>query len=289
MSQAPKASLQSFLRRLGLYNRLKSSALYTLYWTLVDKSLLDDVRREVNFYRSLLTGFREGDLIFDIGANHGYKTSVFLRLGASVLAVEPDPASKQILNDMFIRYRLAPKPVVIIERAVSDSSTHQSMWIDEPGSAKNTLSKKWVDTLRTDDQRFGHKLMFTERKEVVTTTLDELVARHGLPFFIKIDVEGHEPLVLRGLKQAVPYLSFEVNLPEFRPEGLQCVELLGCLAPSGTFNYIVDCRQGLVQKEWLGPEEFSSVLNRCTAKSIEVFWKTSICVKRQSIANGISA
>src|SRR2546427_8278181 len=190
MSQALKSSLQGFLTQLGLYHRLKSSALYTLYWTLMDKSLVDDVLREVNFYRSLLTGFRQGDLTFDIGANHGYKTSVFLRLGASVLAVEPDPASKKILEEMFIRYRLAPKPVIIIDKAVSDSSTRQSMWIDEPGSAKNTLSKKWVDTLRADDQRFGHKLMFAERKEVITTTLDELVARHGLPFFIKIDVEG---------------------------------------------------------------------------------------------------
>jgi hypothetical protein len=74
----------------------------------------------------------------------------------------------------------------------------------------------------------------------------------------------------------VPYLSFEVNLPEFRPEGLECVKLLGCLATDGKFNYAVDCRNGLVLREWLDASEFSRVLSECTDESIEVFWKTSM-------------
>ncbi len=62
---------------------------------------------------------------------------------------------------------------------------------------------------------------------------------------MKIDVEGLEPSVIRGLRRPVPYLSFEVNLPEFRPEGLECVELLRTLTPTGAFNYAVKCDTGL--------------------------------------------
>jgi hypothetical protein len=105
--------------------------------------------------------------------------------------------------------------------AVSDSVGTHTMWVDAPGSAKNTLNPKWVDTLRTDAQRFGTTLQFAQELEVKTTTLEELFRIHGRPYYIKIDVEGHEPAVLKGLQSAVPYVSFEVNLPEFKPEAVQ--------------------------------------------------------------------
>ena len=227
-----------------------------------------------NFYRNLLEGFREGDLIFDIGANHGYKTGIFLQLGARVISVEPDEISQQILKQSFLQYRFKRKPVVIVPKAVSDKNSIERFWVDTPGSAKNTLSQKWANTLKADDARFGEKLTFGQWKEVETITIESLIAEHGLPFFVKIDVEGHELGVLRGMQRPIPYLSFEVNLPEFRPEGLDCVEILRRLAPEGTFNYTADCRGGLVLKPWLGAEEFSAILSSCCDKSIEVFWKT---------------
>ena len=274
MAQSLKRTIQNLLKRLGLYYRLKSSRLHTLYWTVANPSLLESARRELDFYRHVLEGFHAGDLIFDIGANQGYKASLFLRLGARVLAVDPDEENKQVLEATFLKYRLTPKPIVIVNQAVSDKQSVETMWINEPGSAKNTLSRKWVDTLQADEQRFGHTLSFPQRKEITTTTLEQLFTDHGVPFFIKIDVEGYELNVLRGMRRPVPYLSFEVNLPEFRAEGLQCVELLGRMAPEGKFNYTSDCGQGLGLEESLGPEDFSLTLTNCASSSIEVFWKT---------------
>lgn len=109
----------------------------------------------MEFYRKLLNGFRSGDLIFDIGANHGSKVDFFLRLGARVVAVEPDEFNQGVLKRRFLDWRITPKPVTIVGKAVGDKVASQTMWIDAPGSAKNTLSSKWVETLRAYKERFG--------------------------------------------------------------------------------------------------------------------------------------
>jgi FkbM family methyltransferase len=265
----------SYIKDNAIYHRLKASSLYDLYWRVADPRIIGTRTNEVRFYRELLDGFRPGDLIFDVGANQGSKTDIFLRLGARVVAVDPDEANQQVLKHKFRQFRLTGSRVTIIPMALSDRRAVETMWIDQPGSAKNTLSKKWVDTLRTDEARFGQKLSFQSKRDVETTTLEDLMVSQGRPFFVKIDVEGMEPSVLRGLKNPVPYLSFEVNLPEFRAEGLECLEILHRVTPDGRFNYAPDCQGGLASHEWLTVDEISEVLRRCNEPSIEVFWRTA--------------
>jgi FkbM family methyltransferase len=270
-----KKFAQTFLRQVGLYQRLKSSFVYDFYWACANQQVLDDRAKEIEFYKNTLQGFRKGYLIFDIGANQGYKTDIFLRLGARVVAVDPDEENQKSLKQRFVEYRFRPKRVNVEGKAVSDVISTKTMWIDAPGSAMNTLNPKWVQTLRTDSKRFGQRLDFAGVRQVETITLEELMATHGIPFFIKIDVEGHEQSVLRGLNRPVPYLSFEVNLPEFQLEGLQCINILREIAADGQFNYTVDC-QGLAFERWMRQPEFTRVFEQCKEASIEVFWKTAV-------------
>jgi FkbM family methyltransferase len=273
MQRSLKALIQIFLRRIGLYNRIKSSYLYDLYWRLADRQLIDNRNKEVEFYKTTLRNFQKGDLIFDIGANIGQKTDIFLRLGARVVAVEPDDSNQDILKQRFLRYRLAKKSVVVVGKAVSDRIGAEIMWVDELGSAKNTLNRKWVETLRMDANRFGKTLQFEEQKRVEALTLEDLIRSYGLPFYVKIDVEGHEVSVLNGMQSVVPVVSFEVNLPEFKPEALQCIGLLERAAARGDFNYAADCLRGLAFEQWLPRETFAHALNDCGESSIEVFWR----------------
>jgi FkbM family methyltransferase len=261
------------LKRVHLYERVKASFLYDIVWRFADKRVIEAKVRETEFYENLLNGFRKGDLVFDIGANRGAKTEAFLHLGARVVAVDPDQANGAALAEKFLRHRFIPKPVIVVGKAVSDSDGSATFWIDEPGSGKNTLNQKWVEILRDDRNRFGHKLSFKQTSQVESITLDTLISIYGLPFFIKIDVEGHECKVLEGLQQPVRYLSFEVNLPEFRSEGLQCLKRLDRLDPLGQFNYSIDSATSLAG-EWADVRTLQVVLNESGARSIEVFWKT---------------
>jgi FkbM family methyltransferase len=274
--KSPKPQIKKVLQRSGMYHRLRTSAIHELYWKIAGKRWIEARERQLDFYRRLLPELRPGSLIFDIGANEGFKTDLFLRLGARVVAIEPDETNQSILRGRFGMFRLVRRPIVIVGKAVSDSSEVETMWIDGPGSAVNTLSKKWANALHENKARHEHGhsgLDFARQKTVETTTVEQLMSAHGVPIFIKIDVEGYELNVIRGLRRPVPYLSFEVNLPEFRSEGLQCVEILGRLASAGKFNYAVDCEQGLALESWLGADEFPHVLERCTESAIEVFWR----------------
>jgi FkbM family methyltransferase len=267
------SSVMKMLRGTGVFHRLQASGLREVYWRMTGSATADRKRREVDFYRSLLQGFKPGDLIFDVGANMGWKTELFLELGAKVVAVDPDTSNQQILRKKFLWCRLQNKPVEIVKNAVSDKSSVETMWINEAGTALNTLSPKWKDALTTDDSHFGGTSTYTQKMTVQTTTLDELIRQFGSPFFIKIDVEGYELQALKGLQRPVPYISFEVNLPEFRSEGVECVELLERLDASGKFNFSTEDAPAFVLTNWVGKSDFLRVFAECDAKSVEVFWR----------------
>jgi FkbM family methyltransferase len=266
-----KATCQSLLKRAGLYERLKGSCLYDAYWRIADPRIVEQRKQELAFFRKTLVGFRKNDLIFDIGANRGVKAGIFLKLGARVIAVDPDVSNQKTLAERFLAYRLRRKPVVVVGKAVSDRNGHETFWVSEPGFEMNTLNAKWAETLEKDPARFGRTFEFREKRQVETITLEQLISTYGLPFYIKIDVEGYEPNVLKGLQTAVPYLSFEVNLPDFKSEGEQCIARLREIAANGAFNCAVGDR--LMFSDWMSHDAFAKAFVEIRETSVEVFWR----------------
>ena len=60
-----------------MYERIKGSWLYDAYWTIADRRLVEQRRKECDFLRKTLVGFRKNDLIFDIGLTEELKPESF--------------------------------------------------------------------------------------------------------------------------------------------------------------------------------------------------------------------
>jgi len=84
---------------------------------------------------------------------------------------------------------------------------------------------------------------------VPMTTLDLLIERHGLPCFIKIDVEGFEEEVLQGLSRPIKALSFEFTTIQ-RQVALACVNRCVTLGYS-RFNVALGESQTFVHADWI--------------------------------------
>ena len=95
------------------------------------------------------------------------------------------------------------------------------------------------------------------------TTLDLLAARHGAPHFVKIDVEGYELDVLRGMSTLPPFLSFEIITPEWLAQALACIDYIDGLGPA-RFTYSLGDTMELQLPDWTTGAELKDILRGLT-------------------------
>jgi FkbM family methyltransferase len=208
----------------------------------------DPDRRAVmdRFYAQFV---RAGDLVFDIGAHVGDRVAAFRRLGARVVAVEPQPALAATL-----RWLYGGDPHIAIEEmAVGRRSGAITLSLNLDNPTVSTASEAFIAAAR---QAPGwERETWSARIRAPMTTLDALIARHGLPQFAKIDVEGYEAEVLAGLGQTLPGLSFEFTTIQ-RPVAEEAIARCATLGLS-RFNAALGESHILAFAHWRSAEEIT--------------------------------
>jgi FkbM family methyltransferase len=174
------------------------TAIGTLWFDRSDEHLTPWIRGqgvwEADVMKLLARWLKPGSLFVDVGANVGFHAVFAARLGAHVVAVEPVPWTLELLRANVWRHGAE---VEVVEAAASDS----------------------VGTVRIahDPAHRSGAAIGPEGIEVRTAPLDELVPE-GAVDVLKVDVEGAEPLVLRGASSLLARSPVLAAVVEFRNE-----------------------------------------------------------------------
>lgn len=136
--------------------------------------------------------------MFDVGANRGDATAAGLALGYRVVAIEPGQIAKELIRNFIY------DNVTILKFAVSDKDFEQVEFYECVEDGLSTINKDWL----TDETMpyCGKEFRTTS---CTTITLDTLVKLYGVPSLTKIDVEGGEWSVFRGMSGYYGKLTFE--------------------------------------------------------------------------------
>lgn len=243
-----KKNIKNTLVKTHLYNPAKN--IHNFYKARINrlKYLNSKEYRELLKRKSFYSHFlKKGNLVFDVGANTGNRTEAFLSIGTKVVAIEPQSGCISILKNRFGPNKNFP----LFEGGMSDKPGEQIIHIASVDTI-SSMSSDWISQVKEG----VFKDYDWNREEVVTVnTLDNLIEEYGLPTFIKIDVEGYELRVLKGLTQKVDYISYEFMFPKFYDKAVECLnylETLGELECNFSWGESMD----LVYEEWVNSGDF---------------------------------
>jgi FkbM family methyltransferase len=193
-----------------------------------------------------------GSLVFDVGAHVGDRVAAFRRLKARVVAFEPQPALARTLKVLF-----GGNDGVVIEPVALGSFIGQiDFRLNLENPTVSTASNDFVAAAK--GARGWDKQAWTRSVQVPITTLDAMIQRYGMPSFIKIDVEGFEADVLRGMTQPVAALSFEFTTIQ---RNIALVAIDRCVALGlESFNAALGESQTFVFGDWQSADTIRSWL-----------------------------
>jgi FkbM family methyltransferase len=217
------------------------------YRSIFRRSQVAEYARMRRFYGQF---FGQGNLVFDVGANQGEYAEVFADAGARVIAFEPNPAFRSRLR------RLAAIKTIVPEfTAVGDEEGEATLKVcSQPGFS--TLDGGTIQA--TKDSPDYRNVQWLSEVCVRVTTLDAMEKKFGMPAFVKIDVEGFESRVIRGMSFNPRFLSFEFGARR-KHIALECIANLGLRGYR--FRPILGRAVKFMSTDWMTHEQATSWVN----------------------------
>jgi FkbM family methyltransferase len=144
---------------------------------------------------------RSSRVIFDLGMNNGDDTAFYLRRGFDVVALEANPALCEKAEKRF-ESAVGDGRLKILNAAIWEKSGEATFFVNLENDHWSSLDIGWA----------GRDAGRCEEIKVRCVTLTELFGEFGVPYYLKVDVEGVDQAVieqLRGMHLLPLYVSVE--------------------------------------------------------------------------------
>lgn len=164
----------------------------------------------------LLDTPKHADLIYDVGMHKGEDTEFYLRKGFRVIGIEADPDLVIFCREKFETF-VKRGQLTIVEGAISSSDGCSSdrsrvvFYRNQKVSVWGTVHASWADRNARCDAA-------SDSIEVDVIDFASIIAKHGLPYYMKIDIEGCDMVcvtALRRFRERPNYLSIESDKASF--------------------------------------------------------------------------
>jgi FkbM family methyltransferase len=214
-----------------------------VYQSIFDRSAVLRRKHRREFYSAFI---QPGDLVFDVGANLGNYAKAFCQIGATVVAIEPDPRNVRVL-----RKRMQKEQVRIEQCALGSNEGTAELRIALDRDDVSTLSDRWAENTKANWQG---------TVQVQVRTLDSIANRYGVPKYVKVDAEGYDAEVLRGMSFRPQMVSFEFLCVDMRI-ARECIELLR----EWSFNFVVEEEARFELDHWVSGNEILAEISSLSA------------------------
>jgi FkbM family methyltransferase len=143
-------------------------------------------------------------LIYDVGMHTGQDTDYYLKKGFRVIAVEANPA---LCADAAINFsrEIETGQLILVPKAIAAGSGTISFFINKDRSVWGTASAEYA-------ANFAALGAGSEEIAVEAVTMAELLDTYGMPYYMKVDIEGLDHLCIEALvgrPQVPDYVSIE--------------------------------------------------------------------------------
>jgi FkbM family methyltransferase len=154
------------------------------------------------------------DLIYDVGMHRGEDTEFYLQKGFRVVAFEADP---ELVNSCRIKFNefINQGKLTIMEGAIVDpdksGQKKVSFYKNNTESIWGTTCIDWAER----NKKFGTDSSLIE---VDIVNFEDAIKEHGIPYYMKVDIEGCDAICLNALKrfrERPDYISIESDKTSF--------------------------------------------------------------------------
>jgi FkbM family methyltransferase len=227
---------KDFFLQIGLYRQFRD-----LYRSFFNTNSAKAYKEALEFYGKLLPS---GCLCFDVGAHIGEKTEIFLQLGKRVVAFEPQP---QCVKEINLRCKHSKERLQVLQKVLGCHSGITNLYLS-PISNKSSLDPNWLSVSK-------ESILVVE-----VITLDEAISIFGEPWYCKIDVEGHELDVLKGLTNSIHLISFEYHLWEKEiSKSIACLQYIFNIFGDIEINITPSEKLEFYFEEWISLDTFLNI------------------------------